>query len=143
VWLSDRLISYTSTNLFWDIVSLATFFVLVQALLDTYNNGYINIYYVLVITSIIYILLSVINIVWNNIEIRNLEDSRSQKSKAFKKVLQRANILNYIALFFAFLLGLASLNPSYKWLPLGAFVLWSANWLFVIVYYTWSSVRLK
>ena len=45
-WLSDRLIIYTSTNLFWDIVSLATFFILVQALLDTYNNDYNNIYYV-------------------------------------------------------------------------------------------------
>lgn len=142
-WLSDRLIIYTSTNLFWDIVSLAIFFVLVQSLLDTYNYNFSNIYYILTLTSVMYTLISIVNITWNNIEMRNSKQTQSSQSSNFAKLLKQANLLNFISLFFAALMGIVSISFHNEWLSVIAFALWFANWLFVIVYYTWNSARLK
>jgi hypothetical protein len=135
-WLSVRNVVYTRGHLFWDIITLAVFFVLSQTLYDSYISEKANIPFILLITSIFYVLISIVYIIWNNIEIENLKKSKSKNTNKFEgSLLKKANVRNYISLVIAVFLGGISIFISINWILLVAYAVWLLNWLYVIGYY--------
>ncbi len=137
-WLSVRKVNYTRGHLFWDIITLAIFFILTQLLTDSYQaNIKSNLPYALVVTSIFYLFMSVVYVIWNKIEIRNLKKSalNSPEKNNSIKLYTKANVRNYISITVAILLGTASFFAEYNWVVPLAFFIWLINWILVMGYY--------
>ena len=138
-WLSARKVKkYTPGHLFWDIITLVIFFLLAELLTDSYTKANDeSLGHIFIITSIFYLLLGLVYIIWNKIDIKNLQETGKKSPESTKLIFihKKSNIRNFISILFAVGLGVVSFFTKHLLLVSVVFVLWFINWVFVMTFY--------
>ena len=138
-WLSIRKVDYTHQHLFWDIITLALFFIFTQLINDIYeHNTDLGLRYILMITSASYLLLGVLYVVWNNIEIGNLRErtnSHLRIDKLETKRLINANKWNVLSVPISIALGFSARLFGVNIITIAIFCSWFGLWITMMIIY--------
>jgi hypothetical protein len=129
-YIGKKEINYKFNHLFWDLVTLAIFFIFS----DVIKEKMLDIKYCAIVIGEQYILLHIVYIGWNYIEISN-QRKLQQPDYIIISILKKANIGNIIALPFAIFLLISSIINCCDFVVWIAFVLWIVAWVWIIILY--------
>jgi hypothetical protein len=125
-------ISYTKAHMFWDLLILATLFVLTQSLIEISGKKFeVTEIQAFQITGAVYLVLGFLYIVWNKVELRSNERVKTDKEK---DLLDRAIVLNYIAVLLSILM-VTSATLLEIMVARATFIVWVLYWFYVFIYY--------
>lgn len=135
-WLSVRKVTYTQSHLFWDILTIAIFFVFAQLLTDishSFENNTLP--YVLLMTGIFYTLTNIVYIIWNKAEIINFQKRITTNDEYTIESLKKSNILNYFTIVINIQLGISLFYQGHLWVIITNFSIWMVAWVILMVFY--------
>jgi hypothetical protein len=127
-YIGKKEINYKFNHLFWDLVTLAIFFVFS----DVLKEEILDVRYCAIVIGVQYLLLHIVYIVWNFIEIGN-QNKSEQPDIIILSALRKANIGNLIALPFAIFLFVCGIINCCNYIIGIAFILWIIIWIWIIV----------
>jgi|GEM_PF-4951376 len=128
-YIGKKEVNYKFNHLFWDLVTLAIFFIFSDVI-----KGELNINYCAIVIGVQYILLHIVYIVWNNIEIGN-QRKLEQPDGEIISILRRANIGNIVAFPFAIFLLISGVICCPNFVVWIAFTLWIVVWIWITIEY--------
>lgn len=130
--LKYRDVSYTKANMLFDIFTAAVFGVQSQAILNSISSGQSSSSYIFLVISISFTLVSVLNVLWNRVETKKIENATpSENSELQIENIKKNDRYNYVSI--ALLVSLAVCTViGYPGWAFFCFLAWLGQWAFII-----------